>query len=542
MCSHESSLQPAQFLLLVGVPVASAVLLAQCLRWRCPRRLLGACWKLESQEEPVSHPTPLPENESSRQFPPATLQEVAAFYQELHTPTQGQTVIRQLMHKLLVFSAREVDHRGGCLMLQDTGISLLIPPGAVSVGRQERVSLILVWDLSDAPSLSRAQGLQPSHARTYSSNTTLLDAKAWKPLGRPGDHTSRDECRILLSHFSLYTCVLEAPVGREARKWLQLAVFCSPLAPGQSHLQLRVYFLNNTPCALQWAVTNEQPHGGRLRGPCQLFDFTGAQGDQCLKLKYISEGWENVDDSSCQLVPHLHIWHGKCPFRSFCFRRKAGKGPRQIFAVRKPGWPAQLLQISSLTVGSLLLSCSPPRGLFLSHLLHLLFAASENEDCSALTNEIIVTMHTFQDGLETKYMEILRFQASEEESWTAPPPVTQPPPCNRLPPELFERLQMLLEPNSITGNDWRRLASHLGLCGMKIRFLSCQRSPAAAILELFEEQNGSLQELHYLMTIMERLDCASVIQSYLSGTQSGSPVPVRGGAQENQGLELDEKF
>ena len=101
-------------------------------------------------------------------------------------------------------------------------------PGAVSVGRQERVSLTLVWDLTDAPSLSRAQGLvspvvacgphgasflkpctltfkhcaqQPSQARTYSSNTTLLDAKAWKPLGRPGDHTSRDECRIHLSHF-----------------------------------------------------------------------------------------------------------------------------------------------------------------------------------------------------------------------------------------------------------------------------------------------------------------------------------------------------
>lgn len=68
------------------------------------------------------------------------------------------------------------------------------------------------------------------------------------------------------------------------------------------------------------------------------------------------------------------------------------------------------------------------------------------------------------------------------------------------------------------------------------RFLSCQRSPAAAILELFEEQNGSLQELHYLMTVMERLDCASAIQNYLSGTHGG------GGAQENQGLELDEKL
>ncbi|XP_051008998.1 UNC5C-like protein [Acomys russatus] len=519
MSPEESSVHPFQFLLLVGIPVASAYFLVQCLRWQCSQWLLGACRKPDVQEEPVSPPTPLPEYELPRQCLPPTLPDVAAFYQELHTPTKGQTITRQLMQKLLVFTAREVDHRGGCLMLQDTGISLFIPPGAVTVGRQEKVSLVLVWDLTDGPSLSHRQGLvspvvacgphgasflkpctltfkhcaqQPSQACAYTSNTSLLDAKNWRPLARPGPHISRDECQILLSHFSLYTCVLEAPRGQTARKWLQLALFCSPLAPGQTHLQLRIYFLNNTPCALQWAITNEQPHGGRLRGPCQLFDFTGARADQCLKLKYISEGWENVDDSSSQLVPHLHIWHGKCPFRSFCFRRKA---------------------------------------------------ANENEDCSALTNEILVTMHTFQDGLETKYMEILRFQASEEETWAVPPPVSQPPLCNRLPPELFEQLQMLLEPNSVTGNDWRRLASHLGLCGMKIRFLSCQRSPAAAILELFEEQNGSLQELHYLMTSMERLDCASAIQNYLNRTPRDSPATMHGGgAWENRGLELDEKL
>lgn len=229
MCaSHETSFQPAQFLLLVGVPVASALLLAQCLRWHCPRWLQGTFWTADSQEEPADQPTPPPEDESPEQGPPATLPEMVAFYQELHTPTQGQTITRQLMNKLLVFSAREVDHRGGCLILQDTGISLLIPPGAVAVGRQERVSLILVWDLSDAPSLSHAQGLvspvvacgphgasflkpctltfkhcaqQPGQARTYSSNTTLLDAKDWKPLGRLGAHTSLDECRIQLSHF-----------------------------------------------------------------------------------------------------------------------------------------------------------------------------------------------------------------------------------------------------------------------------------------------------------------------------------------------------
>lgn len=116
----------------------------------------------------------------------------------------------------------------------------------------------------------------------------------WEPGGRwaglPASLAPLCTVPATVSPRSLYTCVLEAAVHREARKWLQLAVFCSPLAAGQSHLQLRVYFLNNTPCALRWAVTNEQPHGGRLRGPCQLFDFTGARGDQYLKLKYISEG------------------------------------------------------------------------------------------------------------------------------------------------------------------------------------------------------------------------------------------------------------
>ena len=129
MCFHQSSFQPAQFLLLVGVLVASVLLLVQCLRWHCPCWMVQAFWKLDRQEEPVSESPPLPENESPRPCPPATLSEMAAFYQELHMPTKGLTVIRQLMHKLLVFSAREVDHRGGCLILKDTGISLLIPPG-----------------------------------------------------------------------------------------------------------------------------------------------------------------------------------------------------------------------------------------------------------------------------------------------------------------------------------------------------------------------------------------------------------------------------
>lgn len=143
---------------------------------------------------------------------------------------------------------------------------------------------------------------------------------------------------------SLYTCVLEAPTGQEARKWLQLAVFCSPLAPGQTHLQLRVYFLNNTPCALQWAVTNEQPHGGRLRGPCQLFDFTGARGDQCLKLKYISEGEAGVSGAirspskgEVRASPAAEIWEPQVSFWD-SWSGSHFRGAFWLLAPRAPGF------------------------------------------------------------------------------------------------------------------------------------------------------------------------------------------------------------
>lgn len=150
-----------------------------------------------------------------------------------------------------------------------------------------------------------------------------------------------------------------------------------------------------------------------------------------------SPGWENVDESSCQLVPHLHIWHGKCPFRSFCFRRKAGspedpvhllpspssqastsppppvaphlvshactpslKGeePQLIFVESKTEHLAQCLQILKACLWSPFhFSCSLCQALPLLTCHVLSSVANENDDCSTLTSEIIVTMHTFQD-------------------------------------------------------------------------------------------------------------------------------------------------
>ncbi|KAM9148919.1 UNC5C-like protein [Pangshura tecta] len=185
-----------------------------------------------------------------------------------------------------------------------------------------------------------------------------------------------------------------------------------------------------------------------------------------------------------------------------------------------------------------------------------------------------------------KYVEILRFQAPGSGSpvtrissatycgTSGPFAVTLRELCvfpSKIPHKLFEQLQMLPDPNSISWNDWCKPTSRLGMCRVKIRQLegrtgsqkasvitgiqisdgakdlqlqwkpkpcnsplsplfhlvqmqSCGKAgcsdwssfwqvicmpakPAAAILEVLEEQNGSLRDLYNIMVAMGKLDC-----------------------------------
>ncbi|XP_039620745.1 UNC5C-like protein isoform X1 [Polypterus senegalus] len=506
-----------QFILTQAAFIVLLIVIMKCLHSRCPwlpNCMIGQDAAQENTEVQVDPGTLGSTSLSDVPCPKATSQEMEEFFKDLHSPTDNRVVRKKLLHKLLVFMTKEVDHRGACLMLADMGISLEVPPDAVSLGRVERVSLVLVWDLLDSPPLLGTQALispvvycgphgasfqqlctlsfkhcagSGTYVRVYASDTHLLASKEWEELhNKPSRQNriciTRDECQIKLDHFSLYTSVLETYGRPEVHKWLQLAVFSSPLSADQSHQQIRIYFLNNTPCALQWAHCNEEPFRGSLCGPVQLFEFANTSKDMFLVLKYLSEaGWENIDENASQYVPFLHIWHGKCPFRSFCFRRKT------VSPVDSP---------------------------------------SQN------TSEIIVTMHVFQKDLQEKYLEVLRLHITE--SGCQAERVSPKPYCNRIPRELFEQLQMLLEPNTVSGNDWRKLASRLGLCGTKIRFMSCQQSPAAATLEFFEELNGSLHDLYKIMLSMERLDCAVTVEAFLNDPLPDCPgLSQRDKDQEN---------
>ncbi|TFK03717.1 appetite-regulating hormone-like [Platysternon megacephalum] len=69
------------------------------------------------------------------------------------------------------------------------------------------------------------------------------------------------------------------------------------------------------------------------------------------------------------------------------------------------------------------------------------------------------------------------------------------------------------------------------------RYFACLQSPAAAILEVFEEQNGSLRDLYNIMVAMGRLDCTLVIEGFLNGTSSGHCCNLAANAPSQAGIE-----
>ncbi|XP_019645107.1 PREDICTED: netrin receptor UNC5C-like [Branchiostoma belcheri] len=76
------------------------------------------------------------------------------------------------------------------------------------------------------------------------------------------------------------------------------------------------------------------------------------------------------------------------------------------------------------------------------------------------------------------------------------------------------KLQMLLDARSTLGNDWRAFAGKLNLDHC-IRWLETQPSPMAILLDRFEEEGRTVQDLGCLLYQIERLDAAATVMEHL---------------------------
>lgn len=173
--------------------------------------------------------------------------------------------------KLLVSIARNVSHKGDVLYLDNMGISLHVPEGAIEPGKTQLIVLVLNWDLTDNPSMLKEESLvspvvyvgphgvklnkpctlifrhcafDPRQIRVMRSETEINQSKSWETMCDRDDVTGSccltpDECQLQIDSFTLFTCI-QAPLDNViGKKWLQLAVFACPLRQDANHHQVR---------------------------------------------------------------------------------------------------------------------------------------------------------------------------------------------------------------------------------------------------------------------------------------------------------------
>ena len=181
----------------------------------------------------------------------------------------NRSIMQTVGSKLVVYITQEVGCDGGVLYLDNMGISLVVPTGAVPTGKTEIITLLLNWDLGDNPDMNQNQALvspvvfvgphglrlnkpcilsyrhcayDTRHIEVLKSETDLYGDKSWLPMGSTsgseGFNFTPDECRLQINTFTLYTCIQRPPEGQTAKKWLQLAVFAEPLRHTVDHVQV----------------------------------------------------------------------------------------------------------------------------------------------------------------------------------------------------------------------------------------------------------------------------------------------------------------
>ena len=468
--------------------------------------------------------------------------------QELLIPTE-RSVVRKVSGKLLAYITHEVDSKGGSLILDNMGVSLHIPRNAVPLGMKYPITLALNWELSDAPPLEIAQAqvspviycgphslklekscilsykhcaYDPQNVVIMASESDIMDEKGWIKLCSAKEDggkcvVTEDECHVRLDHFSLITSTHSPTEGDSDKKWLQVAVFGSTLVSAVRHYQIRVYFFNNTPCNLQWAIYHEAQFGGKLVCPEKTFLFNGTGEDIHIKLQYLSDNWVPVDENGLETVSFLKIWHNHCPHASMCFKRSSQQPQPQA---------AGQDRVDEINI-HFLIHQNHQEHTTEKLIIHMVEDRTTLGMAEMMTTKQVTNIRvesTSQSGTPGSPVVIVRsntgaphddidlddIQRSLSEKQT-------------IPTLLKHQLVLMLDPRCPFHHDWRELAARLDLDRV-IPFLESKYSPTSIILQHMENKGKTLLDLYGILKDMEREDAASFVEKYLMNPPNRSAV------------------
>ncbi|XP_039420083.1 netrin receptor UNC5D, partial [Corvus cornix cornix] len=376
-------------------------------------------------------------------------------------------------------------HLGGRLVVPNTGVSLLIPHGAIpeessweiylaitqkeSSLEPEGPEVLLGPEVSCGPpelSVSTPFALTIPHCAHADPQHWNIHLKRRTQQGKWEEVMSVEEettscyclldpyaCHILLNSFGTYALIGE-PISDCAVRQLKVAVF-GCLSCNSLDYNLRVYCMDNTPCAFQEVVSDERLQGGQLLEEPKLLHF---KGNTCsLQISVLDVPpflWRIKPFTACQEVPFSRVWRGS------------------------------------------------PRPLLGAFSLERFSPATTQLCCKVCVRQLQgheQLLHIQTSVLETE-RENITFFAHEDSNF----PAQLGPKAFKIPHSIRQRICATFDAPSAKGKDWQMLAQKNSI-NRNLSFFATQSSPSAVILDLWEARHQHDGDLDSLACALEEI-------------------------------------
>uniref|UniRef100_A0A3Q2Q316 Netrin receptor UNC5 n=1 Tax=Fundulus heteroclitus TaxID=8078 RepID=A0A3Q2Q316_FUNHE len=377
-------------------------------------------------------------------------------------------------------------HAGGRLVVPNTGVSLLVPHGAVAENMSWEMYMVIDQGEASSQTLEGCEILLGPEVTYGPSGLDLfcpvamtiahcaeVDAENWNiQLRRKTQDGKWEEvmsveeeatscyclmdsasCHLLLDQPGSYALVGE-PLTQAAVKRLKLAVFGS-VESGSLNYSLRVYCVDDTPHAFQGVVAAEKTKGGQLLEEPKMLPFRANTFSLQVSIQDVPQFlWSIKPFTTCQEFSFPQVWcSNQQPLHCAFSLERYSPATAQLsckISVRQVKGHEQILQVyTPVAEGG-----KEPVPFFMQ------------TDCTV----------TSQTG----------------------------PKAFKIPLSIRQRICATFDTANAKGKDWQLLAQKLHL-DRNLGYFAKQRSPSAVILSLWEARHQDTADLDSLASALEEI-------------------------------------